>query len=71
MGKFLPLVAAMNHAGLTDMLQIMAAVSIGTEAFVMYQFYSASRPVYSATNALVDGGMDLNQQGGLAEYVLF
>lgn len=51
------------------LVQVACGVSIGTEVLVFYQFYTMSRPSYSSTGALLDGGMDLNQPGGLTEYV--
>lgn len=50
-------------------LQIYFILSIGVEGAIIYQFYSASRPTYSATGELLDGGHDLNQEGGINEYV--
>lgn len=60
--------AVLTRQSLPAHTQVLLGLSVGTEAVVMYQFHSASRPVYSSTGALVDGGMDLNQPGGLTEY---
>jgi hypothetical protein len=48
----------------------MLVLSTGVEAGVMYQFYTIGMPTYGPAGELLDGGHDLNQQGGLVEYAM-
>lgn len=58
-----------RHQHAAVLVQAACFASTGTEVLVFYQFYTMSRPSYSSTGALLDGGLDLNQPGGLTEYV--